>query len=285
MIETKTLANGFRYLSIKNRNATAKIALQGAHLFHFQRHDDSPLLYVSDKSKFENGKAIRGGIPICWPWFGKHKTDNTRPQHGFARTTLWECIETREEDDYSTVITLRLPNIDDENAALWPYKTELTLRITISDCLQLDLMTRNCDTQPFTISSALHSYFSVSAIKKISVKGLDDTPFLDTLTMKRDLQEGDILVHQETDSVYQDVSYPIELHDANRIIKIDATGSHSAILWNPWIEKSQRMADMEDGGYRKMFCIETANAFEDEQTLAPGAIHTLSTSLSTLLIN
>lgn len=282
MIKTKTFANGFTYLVVENRSATAKIALQGAHLFHYQRHDDIPMFYVSDKSNFENGKSIRGGIPICWPWFGKHKTDNSLPQHGFARTTLWECIETMEEDDLSTVITLLLPRTE-ENSALWPYNAQLTLRISISDILQLELISKNCDQQPLTISSALHSYFAVSAIKNISIKGLHNTPFLDTITMKNKTQFGDITIHHETDNVYQNVSYPIELHDTNRVIRIDATGSKSAVLWNPWVKKSQRIVDMEDTGYRKMFCIETANAFDDTQAIAPGATHTLATSLSTIL--
>jgi glucose-6-phosphate 1-epimerase len=280
--ETKTLNNGFQYLVIRNKSAEAKIALQGAHLFHFQKHGDEPLLWVSKKSHFTNGKAIRGGIPICWPWFGKHKTDANLPQHGFARTTLWEYVATKEKDDSSTEITLRLPNTPN-NAVLWPYKAELTLRITIGSILQLDLITRNCGRQAFTISSALHSYFTVSTINDVTVKGLDNTPFLDTLTMKHDVQNGNIRIHQETDRVYQNVLHPITLHDRKRVISIRSMGSKSAVLWNPWIEKSQLMTDLNNNGYQKMLCIETANALEDEHTLAPGTTHTLSTSISTVL--
>ncbi len=279
MIETKTLANGFTYLSVKNSCATARIALQGAHLFHYQRHADAPLLYVSSTSHFENGKAIRGGIPVCWPWFGKHKSDSKLPQHGFARTTDWKCIKTKERDAHSSEITLQLENIH-KNDLLWPHKAELQLKILVGNTLQMQLITTNHDCQPFTISSALHSYFAVSNISKIIVKGLNNIPFIDTLTMTHEQHEDDITITGETDRVYQDVCHPITLHDAERIIKIHNSGSTSAVLWNPWIEKCREMADMGNNDYKTMLCIETANAFTDERTLAPGESHTLGVTIS-----
>lgn len=279
MIDIKTLSNGFTYLSVENKLASAKIALQGAHLFHYQRRGAAPLLYVSKKSHFENGKAIRGGIPVCWPWFGKHKVDTTLPQHGFARTTPWKCVETKELDDLLSEITLQLEKLP-KNVSLWPYKAELQLKITISDTLTIELITTNLDNKPITISSALHSYFSVSSISKVMIKGLNNTPFIDTLTMKEEKETGDISITQETDRVYQEVLQAIELHDADRVINIHNSGSKSVVLWNPWIKKSKKMADMDDNGYKNMLCIETANAFNDERILAAGENHTLSTMIS-----
>ncbi len=279
LLETKTLHNGFSYFLVTNKNATAKIALQGAHVFHFQRHGNPPLLFISNKSHFETGKAIRGGIPICWPWFGKHKSNSTFPQHGFARTALWQCIETKEDNDLSTEITLQLENTQ-KNKKLWPYKTDLRLKITISDTLSLQLITINRDTRSFTLSSALHSYFAVSNIANVIIKGLNNTPFNDTLTMEHKQQTDDITITEETDRVYQEVYQPIELHDKERVIRIHNEGSKSVVLWNPWIEKSLTMTDLDNNGYKNMLCIETANAFKDERSLAPGETHTLGMIIS-----
>jgi glucose-6-phosphate 1-epimerase len=279
MIETKTLPNDFTYLSVSNKSANAKIALQGAHLFHYQRQGKVPLLYVSNTSHFANGKAIRGGIPVCWPWFGKHKKDTNLPQHGFARTALWQCINVHEDDPYSTEITLQLEDMQ-KTKKLWPYKADLFLKILISDTLNLQLITTNRDNESFTISSALHSYFSVSDISNVTVKGLDNTPFIDTLTMEHKQLIGDISIAQETDRVYQEVFRPIQLHDSERVITINNIGSKSVVLWNPWIEKSLTMADLDDKGYKKMLCIETANAFDDERILSPGNTHTLGMTIS-----
>ncbi len=279
MIQHKTLPNGFNYLSVENKSANAKIALQGAHLFHYQQHGKTPLLYVSNASPFVKGKAIRGGIPVCWPWFGKHKTQKDFPQHGFARTTLWQCTETKEEDEYHTEITLQL-EANQENTIFWPYKAALLLKILIADTLSLQLRSTNLDTTPFTISSALHSYFSVSDISKVTVTGLEATPFIDTLTMEEKLQKGGISITEETDRVYQEVCHPIELHDTSRIVTINNIGSKSVVVWNPWIAKSASISDLDTIGYKKMLCIETANAFNDERRIEPGETHTLGMTIS-----
>ncbi len=279
MIEFKSLPNGFSYLSIENKSANAKIALQGAHLFHYQQHGKTPLLYLSDTSPFAQGKAIRGGIPVCWPWFGKHKTQRNFPQHGFARTTLWKCTEADEPDELCTKITLQL-NGKEENSNLWPYKADLHLKILIADTLNLQLITTNHDSTSFTLSSALHSYFSVSDISNVIIAGLEDTPFLDTLTMERKWQKGKLLITEETDRVYQEVYHPIALHDVNRIVTIDNIGSKSVVVWNPWVEKSSKICDLDNNGYKKMLCIETANAFNDARHINPGETHTLGMTIS-----
>lgn len=279
MIEKKIFANGFEYLHVSNQSAEAEIALQGAHLFHYRRHGDSPLLWLSSLSHFEHGKAIRGGIPICWPWFGKHSSNPNLPQHGFARTAIWEHVETKEKDDSTTEITLQLKETP-ESLSLWPHSFCLRLQIIVSETLQLRLITTNCDSDNFVITSALHSYFGVSDIRNVRVSGLDQTPFLDTLTMQREVQDGDIRINQEIDRVYQGVANSLELSEDNRRILIQNEGSQSSVVWNPWIEKSRGMSDFNNDGYQNMLCIETANAMEDERLLAPGATHTLGVIIS-----
>ncbi len=279
MLTQETTAKGFPYLLIDNQNATAKIALQGGHLFHYQQKGRSPLLWLSQKSHFTSGKAIRGGVPICWPWFGKHLTDPKLPQHGFARTSLFRLVSVKETDNTSTEILLEL-NSDASSFKLWPHHFHLQLRIIIASSLSLRLTTHNSDSVPFSISSALHSYFAVAHIDKVSVQGLDQLEFLDFLNQKSSTQQGLLRINTETDRGYQNVKAPLTLHDQERTIHINSMGSRSCVIWNPWLEKSRQMADMTDDAYLNMLCVETANIFQDTRTLEAGTKHSLQVEIS-----
>jgi len=279
MLTQKKTTTGFKYIEIQNNSATAKVALQGGHIFHFQQQEKKPLLWLSRKSHFETGKAIRGGIPLCWPWFGKHPTDAAMPQHGFARTAVFECMDSNEPDEKTTEIVLKLES-SAKTLIHWPYQFKLLLHITIDTELTVELTTINCDTQSFVISSALHSYFAVSDIKQVSVQGLDKAEYWDKLTGETKNQQGSLCFNKEVDRIYQNTTDPIQLLDRERRIQIVSEGSKSAVLWNPWKEKSIKMADMPDDGYRSMICIETANALNDSRRLVPGEEHTLNVTLS-----
>lgn len=279
MIKHKQSINDLRYIEISNMSARAKIALQGAHVFHYERVDEKPLLWLSKKSFFEKGKAIRGGIPVCWPWFGKHPTNSELPQHGFARSSVWELLEAEEIDGHTTKVLLQLqPSA--ESLQLWPHKFELLLAIIVGRTLTLALTTRNCDTQPFEITAALHSYLAVENIEKVYVEGLADKSFFDKVTGENRTQQGKLTVCQEVDRVYRKVDYPLTLHDQARTLHVDAQGSSTAVVWNPWIEKCVAMADMKDDSYKTMLCIEAANAPGDACMLTPREEHTLTSVIS-----
>lgn len=277
MITHKKLPNGFEYIEVKNRAAEAKIALQGAHLFHYARADEEPMLWLSEVSDFEAGKAIRGGVPLCWPWFGFHE-DKTLPQHGFARVSMWEFVCSDEIDEETTALAFKLTH-SEKISKMWNYKFELELYIRISDKLIIELKTTNLDDKPFKISQALHTYFSVSHISDATIKGLDKKPYLNALTYKDELQEGDITFNEEVDRVYQEVDGEIILKDKNREIHINNNGSSSVIVWNPWIEKTKRMSAMSEDAYEHMLCIESANAFDDARMLRPQESHTLKATI------
>jgi len=279
MITNKQTPTGFEYIEIQNKSATAQIALQGGHLFHYQQTRKKPLLWLSEKSMFETGKAIRGGIPLCWPWFGKHPTDTDLPQHGFARISPFELLESNEPNEHTTELLLQLQS-STQTLALWPYQFQLRLRITIGPRLTVALTTRNCDTESFSITSALHSYFPVSYISYASVEGLDQTMYWDALTGETKTQQGTIRISGEVDRVYEKTTNPLLLLDRERTFQIIPEGSASAVVWNPWKEKSMKMADMEDDAYNSMLCIETANAREDARRLAPGEEHTLQVTIN-----
>lgn len=273
MIVHKELANGFSYIEVKNSSAEAKIALQGAHIFHYKRVDEEPLLWLSEASDFEVGKAIRGGVPLCWPWFGFNENRDLS-QHGFARIFMWEFISAKEENEKSSSLTFRLAH-NEQTFKMWRYKFELELNITISDKLIMKLKTINLDCESFVLTQALHTYFSVSHISNVSIKGLDKKRYLDALTWKEEIQEGDITFSQEVDRVYQKVDDKIVLEDREREISIKNSGSSSAVIWNPWIEKTKRMSAMREDAYEHFVCIESANAFEDRKVLKPQESHTL----------
>lgn len=136
------------------------------------------------KKVFETGKAIRGGVPICWPWFGKHKTESHLPQHGFARNFLWKLLDVKESNASSTEVKLQLKS-SAESLQLWPYMFELLLRITVAKTLHIALSSKNCDKKACEISSALHSYFAVSNINSVSVEGINTTPYFDAVSNEK----------------------------------------------------------------------------------------------------
>ena len=274
MIEHKQYLNGFKYIEVNNAYASAKIALQGAHVFAYKAVDKPALLWCSKKAYFEEGKAIRGGIPICFPWFGKHEDNSSLPQHGFARTSLWDVVK-EEEKDGTTLIRLQLSH-SDESLKLWAYKFEVCLDVMVGESLEMSLHIKNIDSKPFKVSTALHTYLSISNIHDISIEGFEDAEYYDALSHTHQRQNSSLVIDKETDRVYETSVTPMILKDINYFTTIKSKGSNSLVVWNPWKEKSEAMSDMTDDGYKSMLCLETANAREDARTLKPYETHSIS---------
>ena len=277
MVTHKQLENGFKYLEIKNTVAEAKVALQGAHIFEYKSKQN--LLWLSESSPFEEGKALRGGIPLCWPAFGSNNPK--LPQHGFARTAMFTLINVDETQQNKTILKLRLED-DVSSIALWNYHFELTLTIIIADTLTLQLHTTNKDTKPFKLTQAFHTYFDISNISDVSIEGLDKKPYFDALDAKQKYQDGIITFDKEFDSVFQDVPKIITLKDTHSLRKIESKGSSSCVVWNPWIEKCSRMSGMRKNAYKEFVCIETANAYDDFKLLYPQESHSLEVTFTSL---
>jgi len=276
-MEVKKFSNGFEYVEVKNSVASAKIALQGGHIFHYAHNKKEPILWLSDESVFEVGTAIRGGIPICWPSFGMNNSD--LPQHGFARVSMWNLVCVNELNSNTTEVILNLKETQ-ESLKLWDYKFDLELKITISDTLTLEMTTTNLDEKSFKLTQAFHSYFKISDITNISVNGLDSKLYFDALSSYNIRQNGDITFSAELDRVYQNVESPVVLKDTNAEVKLTSQGSSSVVVWNPWIEKCSRMSGMSNEAYKEFVCIETANAFEDFRTLGTRESHILKVTIS-----
>lgn len=276
-MEIKKLPNGFEYIEIVNDIVSAKIALQGAHIFEYKVQGKKDLLWLSSESYFEYGKAIRGGIPICWPSFGMNNPK--LPQHGFARISIFSLVSLKQVDMHTSELILKLED-DTQTRRLWNYKFTLEVVFKISDTLEIELITRNKDERDFVLTQALHTYFHVSNIEDVEIFGLEEKPYYDALLNAQYIQKESIKISEEFDNVYQKVDRPLLLQDKRKKVIIQAKGSSSVVVWNPWIEKCKRMSAMKAEAYKEFVCIESANAFDDFKILQEGESYSLKTIIT-----
>ena len=273
---------GLVVAKVHNAHASAMLALQGAHVMTFQPSGQEPVLWLSGHAKFAPGKSIRGGVPICWPWFGPHASDASFPGHGFARTVLWELLSTQVTGEGATCLVLRLAAAS-KNLQQWSHPSEVTLTVTIGASLQMTLATRNTGQQTFVLGDALHTYFAVSDVRRVTVYGLEGCPYIDKVDgSKRKIQSGGVHISAETDRIYLESARDCLIEDPgfNRRLRIAKRHSHSTVVWNPWIEKAEKMGDFGPEGYLDMLCVESTNADVDVVTVAPGGEHQLQVEYS-----
>ena len=272
--------NGLKKIILNNDCAEAEIYLHGANLTHFQPKGEEPVIFNAKESQISTSKTVHAGIPICWPWFGAHPTESSKPQHGFARDMLWQLKSARMLDNNATEIVLSLK----ENAyslALWPYSFELELTFTIGNTLSVALKTLNTSAMAFTLTQALHSYFAIGDIEKVGLRGLEETPFVDYADAKKEKSEAESL---QIDRMINRVYYPTDaactLHDPllKRTIVVEKEGSRSTTVWNPWEENG--IHDLPGDTFRNFLCIETTNALGDARTLQPGESHLIVQKVS-----
>ena len=269
---------GLPLVSLVNRYGACEVSLYGGHVLGYRPVGFGPVLFVSKSSLYEPGKPIRGGIPICWPWFGPNPKKSL-PLHGFARILQWDLLATEYTSD---VTELRLSLSDSElTRRFWPFAFELNLRVWLDQRLNLELTTVNRDSKPFTMTQAFHPYLCVRNIMDAAVYGLDQAPFTDRLTGLSGKQEGPLTIRAETDRLYTPGSSECVLHDTGlgRALAVIFSGTKHLVAWNPWIDKARAMADFGDDEYTRMLCLEPANTADGAVTLAQGEQHTLSLSL------
>ena len=264
-------------IEVENTLASAIISLQGAHVLSWIPKGEEEVIWLSEDASFALGKSVRGGIPICWPWFGAHESNNNFPAHGFARTTEWQIISTEALADGTTRISFTTGPIS-ETESMWPTDTTVQYQLTIGKKLELELITHNNSDRAITISQALHTYFNVGDIDDVYLHGLDDTVYLDKPdNFNRKHQKGHITIDGEVDRIYLDTARDCVIEDKalNRNIIIIKCGSHSTVVWNPGKEVADKMGDLGVDGYKKMLCVESSNAAEDTVTIEPGKTHQL----------
>ena len=255
--------NGLEFLEISNKLAEAKIGLQGGHVAWWRpKSAAQDVLWLSSNARYEKGRSIRGGVPICWPWFGDHPTDGNFCVHGFARVIPWQVISVLELKNGSTKAILKLLPTPEAKKQL-TYNYELELTIIVGESLYLNLKTTNLSSHPFSISEGFHTYFYVSDIEAIKISGLENMVFSDKFNnFNRDIQREAIKFSGPFDRVYINTSNDCYIEDEkfNRVITIKKSNSDSTVVCTPWEKNAHQMADMgEKDEWRRMVCLETAN--------------------------
>lgn len=268
-----------KIVRIMHDKASAAISLHGGQVISFQPQGQADLLWMSPQAIFDGKTALRGGIPICWPWFGRIAA----PAHGFARSQEWQLIEHRENEQ-GVIVMLGLP-VTSESLALWPYQFELRLQVEIGASLKVTLHITNTDHQAWTFSGALHSYLQVGDIQQTETTGIGPT-YMDSLQNNLICSShAPLTLSDAIDRVYTQPEALVTIQDSqlNRKVMIENQGHNSAVVWNPWLQGAQAMADMNDEGYRHFLCVEStlhAPSLSAGKTLQPGQSHQLITHIS-----
>ncbi|RRV08995.1 D-hexose-6-phosphate mutarotase [Pseudomonas sp. v388] len=276
---------------IRHGNAELLVARQGAQILSYQVDGQEPLIWLNDEAVFKQGKPVRAGMPICWPWFGNlernpdsvqamRQSSEPAKAHGEVRALNWELLGVGEDGD-ALLVELVLPQAEGQLPG-WPHNVALKLSIRMDQALNVSLVSYNGGSETVTLSQALHTYFAVSDVRQISIEGLNGLRYIETLeNWEEREQAGDLTFGGETDRIYLDTPNLLSIVDPQwqRRIQVHTSGSNSAILWNPWIEKTRKFTDMAADGWQRMVCVETANVLDDVVTLAPDEMHVMAVSI------
>jgi len=268
-------------IGISTMWSSAEVYLQGAHITTFRKHNEPPLTFMSQCSRFTEGQPIRGGIPVIFPWFGMREGMGN---HGFARVQAWELKEFAPAPDGSVSVRFRLPDCP-EASSYPPFTADYV--VTVSEALTLQLIVTNQAAEDsLTFENCFHTYFAVSDITAISISGLKGVSYLDKVAnfAQRMETEDAIRISSEVDRIYLNTEGPIEINDPRlgRKIHIEKQGSNSTVVWNPWIARAQQMPDFGNDEYQRMVCVEVGNVSPNEITLPPGRSSTLTARITSV---
>lgn len=273
----------FPLIEISNEFAEATISVYAGQVLSFKPVDQTEdMMFVSSQAYYQTGKAIKGGTPICWPWFGPDPEGEGRGSHGFVRDRLWQVRDVVSTQAGATQVTMGL--IDSaETKGIWNYSFDLSIVITVGQVLNINLVTRNTGSQSFFITQALHTYFKIGDLNQVRVLGLENKAYLDKVDRgQQKTQSGAITFSGECDRIYLDVPPQLTIEDRalNRQITVTATNSKTAIVWNPGADISAKMADLGDRDYEHFVCVETANAANEIIEIAAGDDYNLTANYS-----
>jgi glucose-6-phosphate 1-epimerase len=275
---------GLPKIRIETPSARAEIYLHGAQITSWQPTGMGEVLFLSEKSLWQDGKAIRGGIPVCFPWFRAKSDDPHAPSHGFVRTREWllESISPASEDAVCARFSI---GSDDSTRKWWPFEFRLELAITVGRTLRLELKMENTADKTLKFEEALHTYFKVGDVRRARVYGLDGVNYLDNRDGNREKQQqGELALTRQTDNAYRNASGPLEIGDPVlvRRLRTRKKNSNSTIVWNPWSDGAAGMADFGPEEWRGMLCVEGGNIMNSAVPLAAGETHTMSVVIDAL---
>ncbi|TWC39487.1 glucose-6-phosphate 1-epimerase [Pseudomonas sp. SJZ079] len=276
---------------VRTAQAELLVAQQGAQVLSYQQHGQPALIWLSEQASYKKGQSLRGGVPVCWPWFGDLARNPQPvqtmyqsgrmivPAHGLVRGADWQLLGVENEGDG---VRMDFAFIEPDNGLPgWP-GVSLNLSIRLNQHLQISLTSHNQGSAPAAISQALHSYFAVSDVRQVEVEGLGGSRYIETLEdWQERWQDGNLRISGETDRIYLGLPAELSILDPGwqRRIHLQTSGSRSAVLWNPWVDKAKRLSQFAEDAWQGMLCIESANVLDDALTLAPGEQHSLSMTL------
>ena len=274
-------SGGLPTVRITGPRADADMYLHGAHVTSWKPAGAEEVLFLSSNSLFADGHAIRGGVPVCFPWFGDKADDPHAPAHGFVRTKSWQLQSIARAKD-AVVVTMETAS-DERTKRWWPFDFHLLHRATFGAELTLELVMTNTGQEPLRFEEALHAYHRVGGVAEARVDGLDGVHYLDkTDSFREKEQRGDVIITTETDRVYLDTRHPLRIHDPvlQRRIVIKKANSQTTVVWNPWVQGAQKLKDLGADQWKQMLCVETSNVGEFAVELAPGVQHTMGVEVS-----
>jgi glucose-6-phosphate 1-epimerase len=272
---------GLPKVRITSPEVSGEMYLHGAQVTSWKPAGIEEVLFVSRQARWEHGRAIRGGVPVCFPWFGSSGDNPTAPAHGFVRTKAWR-LESVVQSDSAITISM-FTESDDETRRLWPADFHLALHATFGSTLILALVVTNTGPTTMRFEEALHSYYRVGDIHDVRVRGLDATKFLDKADANLEkVQHGDIAIVTETDREFLGTRAPVDVDDASlrRRVRTVKDRSLTTVVWNPWVTKAQALSDLADDEWSEFVCVETCNAGVFAVQLPPGQHHTMRSVVS-----
>ncbi|PYU91596.1 MAG: D-hexose-6-phosphate mutarotase [Acidobacteria bacterium] len=265
---------GLSKVRITCPEAVGEMYLHGAHVTSWKPVGGEEVLFLSSQSRWAQGHAIRGGVPVCFPWFGGKADDPTAPAHGFVRTRAWQLESIAQVGGAVTVSMFT--ESDEGTKRWWPAEFRLVHRATFGSELSLELVVTNTGGTSLRFEEALHAYHRVGNIEKTRVRGLDTVHYFDkTDSNRKKMQHGEIVIVSETDRVYLDTRDAIELEDPvlRRRTRVTKENSRTTVVWNPWVQKAHSLSDFADDEWMQMICIESSNVSDFAVDLAPGQRH------------
>ena len=272
---------GLPRVQITSAFGSGEMYLHGAQVMSWKPAGHAELLFMSTKSRWQEGQAIRGGIPICFPWFRAKGNDHQAPAHGFVRTKTWQ-IESIVQNEGRVSVSM-FTESDEQTRRWWPAVFRLVHRVTFGSELCLELVCVNTGTTPLRFEEALHTYNRVADVAQVRLHGLDVVRFLDNTDANREkTQIGDVAVASQTDSAYVQTANAVDLLDPKlcRRIRLTKDNSLTTVVWNPWREGAAGLRDLGDGEWKEFLCVEASNILDSSVNLDPGQEHKMTAVLS-----
>ena len=277
----ETGPGGLARVRVTGRSGEAEIYLHGAHVTAWNPVGQAPVLWMSRASQFRPDAPLRGGVPLCFPWFGAHPTNPHAPAHGFARLVEWSLLEAGEVGD-DVMLMFHLADSRQTRSGAWPHRFEASYTVTVGARLTLELQVTNVDAETVTYEEALHTYLAVSDIRDVGITGLEGAVYVDRLAGPEPRRDSTpIRFTGETDRIYADTgaTTTFDDHAGRRAMTLRKAGSRTTVVWNPWRDKAAAMSDFGDDEWTHMVCVEASNVRDAAVRLEPGARHTMTATL------